>query len=106
MENSKSQQVERANTPGVASEVLRILRCLTCQGKLREDNEALVCMECGRSYPFVNGIYRFVDAQHYAGSFGFQWHVHSQTQLDTEQSRRSEGAFRRRTGFRPEDLAG
>lgn len=54
----------------------------------------------------MNGIYRFVDAQHYAGSFGFQWHLHAKTQLDTEQSRRSEGAFRRRTGFRPEDLAG
>lgn len=106
MENSRSQQTERANTPGVDNRVLRILRCLTCQGRLSEEGEALQCVECGRSYPFVNGIYRFVDAQHYAGSFGFQWHLHAKTQLDTEQSRRSEGAFRRRTGFRPEDLAG
>jgi len=92
--------------PGVDSRVLKILRCLSCQSELRPDNEALVCVGCGRSYPFVNGIYRFVDAQHYAGSFGFQWHLHAKTQLDTETSRRSEGAFRRRTGFRPEDLAG
>src|SRR5260221_14600340 len=92
--------------PGVDNRVLQILRCLTCQGELREQNDVLVCVGCGRSYPFVNGIYRFVDEQHYAGSFGFQWHLHSKTQLDTEDSRRSEGAFRRRTGFRPEDLAG
>jgi len=32
--------------------------------------------------------------------------VHARTQLDTAESNRSERAFRRRTGFRPEDLAG
>ncbi|HMK22847.1 MAG TPA: class I SAM-dependent methyltransferase, partial [Terriglobales bacterium] len=32
--------------------------------------------------------------------------LYSRTQLDDETSRRSEGAFRRRTGFLPEDLAG
>jgi 2-polyprenyl-3-methyl-5-hydroxy-6-metoxy-1,4-benzoquinol methylase len=47
-----------------------------------------------------------VDEQNYAGSFGFQWKLYSQTQLDDANSRRSEDAFRRRTGFRPEDLAG
>src|SRR5207245_11570626 len=47
-----------------------------------------------------------VDTQHYAGSVGFQWKVYAQTQLDGEHSRRSENAFRRRTGFCPEDLAG
>jgi 2-polyprenyl-3-methyl-5-hydroxy-6-metoxy-1,4-benzoquinol methylase len=47
-----------------------------------------------------------VDEQNYAGSFGFQWKLYSQTQLDDANSQRSEDAFRRRTGFRPEDLAG
>jgi 2-polyprenyl-3-methyl-5-hydroxy-6-metoxy-1,4-benzoquinol methylase len=51
-------------------------------------------------------VVRFVDTQHYAGSFGFQWKVYARTQLDSEQSRRSENAFRCRTGLRPEDLAG
>jgi SAM-dependent methyltransferase len=106
MDNSKSKQPENANTPGLDNRVLRVLCCLTCQGRLQEDVKALRCSECGRSYPLVNGIYRFVDAQHYAGSFGFQWNVHAKTQLDTEQSRRSEGAFQRRTGFRPQDLEG
>ena len=66
----------------------------------------MVCTGCGRKYPQVNGVIRFVDAQEYAGSFGFQWHVHARTQLDTKENTRSERAFRRRTGFRPEDLAG
>ena len=92
--------------PGVASEVLNILRCLSCRGTLSEAQDSLVCSECGRQYPYLNGVYRFVDTQHYAGSFGFQWHVHAKTQLDNEQSQRSESAFRRRTGFCPEDLAG
>jgi SAM-dependent methyltransferase len=65
-----------------------------------------VCSGCGRSYALRNGVLRFVDTQHYAGSFGFQWKVYARLQLDSEQSRRSENAFRRRTGFRPEDLAG
>jgi SAM-dependent methyltransferase len=51
-------------------------------------------------------VVRFVDAENYAGSFGFQWKLHARTQLDDTTSHRSENAFRRRTGFRPEDLAG
>lgn len=49
---------------------------------------------------------RFVEAQNYAGSFGFQWKIHARTQLDDANSHRSEISFRQRTGFRPEDLAG
>ena len=94
------------NWPGLAEKVLAILHCLSCGGGLRNEAEGLVCSRCGRKYPLVNGVLRFVDTQHYAGSFGFQWRVYSRTQLDSEQSRRSENAFRRRTGFRPEDLAG
>lgn len=54
----------------------------------------------------MKGVVRFVDAEKYAGSFGFQWKLHSRTQLDDATSQRSENAFRRRTGFRPEDLKG
>src|ERR1035441_8991178 len=90
----------------IADEVLSVLRCLSCQGHLDEGEGELACVGCGHKYPRVNGVIRFVDAQQYSGSFGFQWHVHSHTQLDTKESNRSERAFRRRTGFRPEDLAG
>lgn len=37
---------------------------------------------CGRLYPIVNSIPRFVDAENYASTFGFQWLVHPRTQLD------------------------
>ncbi|HYM75141.1 MAG TPA: class I SAM-dependent methyltransferase [Candidatus Dormibacteraeota bacterium] len=94
------------NPSGVADEVLSVLRCLSCRGRLDDHGNELACAGCGRKYPRVNGVIRFVDAQHYAGSFGFQWHVHARTQLDTNESNRSERAFRKRTGFRPEDLAG
>jgi SAM-dependent methyltransferase len=66
----------------------------------------LACTGCAGKYPRVKGVVRFVDEQQYAGSFGFQWQTHAHTQLDTSESNRSERAFRRRTGFRPEDLAG
>jgi len=90
----------------VAEEVLAILRCLSCRGPLDARENELVCSGCGRKYPCVDGVFRFVDAQQYTGSFGFQWHVHARTQLDTHENKRSENDFRERTGFRPQDLAG
>ena len=70
----------------VAEEVLAILRCLSCRGALDAREDELVCSGCGRKYPRVDGVFRFVDAQQYTGSFGFQWHVHARTQLDTARS--------------------
>lgn len=90
----------------LAEDVLAILRCPDCQSAIESEADALVCVACGRKYPLVNGVARFVGEQKYAGSFGFQWQVHARTQLDTNESNRSEQAFRQRTGFRPEDLAG
>ncbi len=97
---------ENQNSPGIAEEVLALLRCLSCKASLRQRADVLACEGCGRTFPFVQEVARFVDAQHYAGSFGFQWQMFARTQLDTGQSHRSEVAFRRRTGFSPEDLAG
>jgi len=91
---------------GLADQVMHILRCVACQGVLRQEEDGLVCEGCARKYPVVKGVARFVDAEHYAGSFGFQWHLFRRTQLDDETSRRSEQDFGRRTGFEPEDLAG
>ena len=99
-------ETKNANLPGVAEEVLAILRCLDCQSSLNSEADGLVCAACGRQYPLLNGVVRFVGAQEYAGSFGFQWKLYARTQLDDASSQKSERAFRRRTGFRPEDLAG
>src|ERR1700751_5935530 len=64
-------ETKNVNSPGVAEEILAILRCLSCQGKLRASANGLVCANCGREYPMLHGVLRFVDAQNYAGSFGF-----------------------------------
>jgi|SRR5579862_1768805 len=99
---------------GLADAVAAILRCVSCEGRLEGRAEvrgedrvaALVCVGCGRKYPQINGVIRFVGEQQYASSFGFQWQVHARTQLDGKESNRSEQSFRQRTGFKPEDLAG
>lgn len=97
---------ETGKWTGLTDEVLAILRCLACQNRLQQRDDGLTCLGCGKQYPVLNGVVRFVDAQNYAGSFGFQWKIHARTQLDTATSRRSERALGERTGFRPEDLAG
>ncbi len=88
------------------NEVLAILRCPECQSGLRQEGDALACVSCSRRYPMVKGVPRFVDQQFYTGSFGFQWLKHNKTQLDDENSRRSERDFILRTRLGPEDLAG
>jgi SAM-dependent methyltransferase len=95
-----------ATMSAVPEHLLEILRCIDCKSRLETQDEGLVCRECGRKYPLRNGVIRFVDQQQYAGSFGFQWHVHALTQLDNSEKDISEREFRQRTGFRPEDLAG
>ncbi len=97
---------ESQSWAGLADRVAAILRCLSCEGSLGQDEAGLICAVCRRQYPVVKGVVRFVDAQHYAGSFGFQWLTFRDTQLDNEESRRSEADFRRRTGLTPEELAG
>ncbi|MGP0019191.1 MAG: methyltransferase domain-containing protein [Candidatus Sulfotelmatobacter sp.] len=94
------------NWPGLAREVLAIVRCLECQSELRQEDDALVCVSCAKRYPVVKGVPRFVDQQFYTGSFGFQWLKHNKTQLDDENSRRSEKDFILRTRLEPADLAG
>ena len=99
-------ETEKANLPGVAEEVLAILCCLDCRSPLKQQGDGLACPECARQYPRLNGVIRFVGAQEYAGSFGFQWKLYARTQLDDAVTQRSERAFRRRTGFTPDDLRG
>jgi SAM-dependent methyltransferase len=101
MDTTKSQ-----SWTGLADRVLAILRCLSCQGTFRQQEDGLHCTGCQKLYPVVKGVVRFVDAQHYAGSFGFQWLTFRDTQMDNDESRRSESDFIRRTGFTPQELAG
>jgi 2-polyprenyl-3-methyl-5-hydroxy-6-metoxy-1,4-benzoquinol methylase/uncharacterized protein YbaR (Trm112 family) len=43
----------------------------------------LHCTGCGRDYPVISGIPRFVSDANYAATFGFQWNRHRRTQLDS-----------------------
>ncbi len=89
----------------VPPEVLAILRCPACAGTLSQQPAGLSCSSCGRFFPLVNRVVRFVEAQEYAGTFGFQWHKYARTQLDNEDSHESETDFRQ-NGFSPEELSG
>ena len=91
----------------LSADLQAILRCLSCGSKLDSDQAGgYVCPACKRAYPNVNGIARFVDAQHYAASFGFQWHRYQKTQLDHDELRESDANFLMKTALRPEDLKG
>ena len=70
----------------MTQEQVRLLRCLSCgDGGLRIEDGAhrLTCARCSAVFPIVTGVPRFVEREHYAGSFGLQWNVHRQTQLDS-----------------------
>ena len=93
----------------LSADLLAILRCLSCGSKLEKDQAGgFFCSACKRVYPNAQGIARFVDAQHYAASFGFQWHLYQKTQLDSDNDevRESERNFLMKTALRPEDLKG
>jgi SAM-dependent methyltransferase len=91
----------------LSADLQAILRCLSCGSTLEGDQASgFVCPGCKRVYPNVQGIARFVDAQHYAASFGFQWHRYQKTQLDHDELRESERHFLAKTALRPEDLKG
>jgi SAM-dependent methyltransferase len=93
------------------------LVCPTCRDalSLRVEAEvgaevmegALRCARCGREYPIVRGVPRFVDSGAYADSFGFQWNRFGQVQLDSVNgTRQSEEALEATTGWREADYAG
>jgi len=69
-----------------------LLRCPSCGGALRcvvgdREGERIVsgslwCDACGREFPIVAGIPRFVPAENYARSFGEQWKRFRTAQID------------------------
>lgn len=71
------------------------LRCISCGAKLRAEpgpashtkrdmsEGKLVCTSCGRSFPVVRSIPRFVADEEYAWSFGYQWNHFDKMQLDS-----------------------
>ena len=84
-----------------------VLVCPTCKSSLTRNGEVLSCSKDGRRFPILRGIPRFVESDAYVDSFSFEWNTHKTTQLDTfRNDGSSEDIFRKKTGFRPEDLDG
>lgn len=93
------------------------LVCPSCQGDLRLSSASdrrddrlltaeIVCLRCGRTYPVVRGIPRFVQLNNYANSFGLQWTMHARTQYDSHSGLPlSERRFFAETGW-PRNLPG
>ena len=92
-------------------DLLTLLCCPVCRGSLvRMENvkqeNGYSCPSCGRRYPEVRGVVRFVDQNNYADSFGYQWRQFDKTQLDDLSRNFSEPDFIKKTGLQPEDLKG
>jgi SAM-dependent methyltransferase len=88
-------------------ELVEILRCTSCHGSLQQSNGTRYwCTVCRREFPVLRAVPRFVEAEGYADSFGYQWQKYAKTQLDHAGRNLSELDFRRKTGLRAEDLKG
>lgn len=91
----------------VQPEWLIPLCCPICRdASLVEHENSYSCPSCGRRFPEVRGVLRFVDEVNYADSFGYQWQRFQKTQLDHADRSLSERDFAAKTGLRPEDLKG
>jgi SAM-dependent methyltransferase len=91
----------------LSSSLFSALACPTCKASLTRRGGALFCASGPHEFPLVRGIPRFVQSDEYVGSFSFEWNTHKTTQLDTfRKDDFSEDTFRKKTGFRPEDLRG
>jgi SAM-dependent methyltransferase len=74
---------------------------------LRRDRDRLVD-EAGNSFPIVDGIPRFTTGSNYSDSFGMQWNMFADTQLDRESSglHLSQSRLFAETRWDTEDLSG
>jgi SAM-dependent methyltransferase len=90
----------------VAVDLLTLLCCPVCRGPLLKKENGYSCPSCGRAFPEVRGVLRFVDQSNYADSFGYQWRHFDKTQLDDPSRNLSEPDFVNKTGLKPEDFKG
>ncbi|HEX6642621.1 MAG TPA: methyltransferase domain-containing protein [Thermoanaerobaculia bacterium] len=97
-------------------DLIEILRCPDCAAPLALEGNAgvseiesgtLRCSGCPATYPILNGIPRFVPAENYASSFGWQWNRFPRTQLDsTSGVPITRNRFFISTGWREEEMRG
>ena len=98
-------------------DLLGVLACPGCFGalSLAITNEAegeiesgtLGCASCAAAYPIVRFIPRFVPADNYSNSFGFQWNRFRRTQLDSATGQPITGRrFFQQSGWQPAKMVG
>ena len=84
------------------AELIELLRCPKCRGRLRfdETNPRLVCEREGDPFPIVGDVPR-LSGETYVESFGRQWN-----RYDVARDEEDEATFEIKTGIHPRDLAG
>jgi SAM-dependent methyltransferase len=98
-------------------DLLDVLVCPGCAGALSLEigNEAegevesgtLRCGACPATYPILRFVPRFVPADNYSSSFGFQWNRFRRTQLDSSTGRPiTHDRFFAQSGWEPSAMAG
>jgi len=95
--------MEDRSRPLLTADLLSLLCCPVCRLQIEEWQRSYRCSGCGKEFPVVRNVLRFVDSDSYADSFGYQWQKFSTTQLRPEFAERN---FRRKTGLREEHLRG
>jgi SAM-dependent methyltransferase len=84
-------------------ELLALLRCPKCRGRLEpapEGDAALRCLGCSASFPIVEGVPRLA-GEAYVASFGRQWN-----RYDVARDEEDEAVFLAKTGVDPRSLGG
>lgn len=104
--NASDRSAQESLASAIPSDVLALLRCTVCRAPLVSSTDALTCSACGRRFPSVRGVIRFVGEGNYADSFGYQWQRFQRTQLDHAGTNFSEQDFIEKVGLKPDDLNG
>jgi uncharacterized protein YbaR (Trm112 family) len=95
--------------------LLELLCCPKCLGYLDAVPQGtdeiiegkLVCRKCSADYPVANGIPRFIEADNYASSFGYQWNLFRKEQVDSHNGTDlSARRFWSETGWDKEEMKG
>ena len=79
------QTMENRAQSQLSAELRAILRCTKCRSSLEERPDEYRCVSCGKTFPSVRDVFRFVEEQNYASSFGWQWQHFTQADERYEQ---------------------
>lgn len=77
----REEQLEHLRCPGCSSGLAVEAVARRSNGRIEEGE--LACAGCGKRYPIVRFIPRFVRSENYAEGFGLEWTLHSRTQYDS-----------------------